>query len=159
MLLLSLLSLHLAAEKTKHKNKDAALNIMDNSGLHTDTENITKNRFHYSEITQWIIQVNGIFRHTNECCQSCGGRGVYCEASDKWQTWRQHPWWSFPSLTFQLCRPVSVQLLQVQELSRGEMQLPQQQQQQQLPSWGHIRGVLWWIKEQDSFFWFKQGMF
>ena len=82
MLLLSLLSLHLAAEKTKHKNKDAALNIMDNSGLHTDTENITKNRFHYSEIIH-LLKLNDIFRHTIECCKSCGGRGVYCEASDK----------------------------------------------------------------------------
>ena len=82
MLLLSLLSLHLAAEKTKHKNKDAALDIMDNSGLHTDTEDIIKNRFYYPEIIH-LLEVNGIFRHTNECCQSCGGRGVYCEASDK----------------------------------------------------------------------------
>ena len=56
-------------------------------------------------------------------------------------SWMKPP---IPSITFQLRRPVSVQLLQVQELSRGEMQLPQQQhqQQQQLPSWGHIRGVL-----------------
>ena len=44
---------------------------------------------------------------------------------------------------FQLRRQVSVQLLQVQELSRGEMQFPQQQQQQQqLPTRDHIRGVL-----------------
>ena len=43
---------------------------------------------------------------------------------------------------FQLRRPVGVQLLQVQELRRGGMQLPQQQQQQQPSTRDNIRGVL-----------------